>query len=251
MPRVERAPGAAAVDRTPSACVSVSVAGTGAGTRAARSCETMRRRAGDFLGGTGFGVQAKMRRRLGVSPGPVGLKGPLTITTVDARDAVDVHRVGAPRSERLQERGLRAPVFVDEGHADGVRAGLDRHARLQARVEGVGRRWVGRAAGSSPPARPRWSGTRARRPRELELDLTSAPRPRVKSLLLRYSLADDVLAVEREVAPNQHAAARAERQAFDVVELLAVSRARGRSRRRRSMSGSPTARALMRSAAAR
>ena len=52
-----------------------------------------------------------MCRRLGVSPGPVGLNGPAIIDAVDLRNAVGLDRVDVAPATARSTVGLRAPVF--------------------------------------------------------------------------------------------------------------------------------------------
>ena len=80
------------------------------------------------------GRQTNTARRLGVSPGPAGSKGPVIIDLVDARHAVRVDRVGR-REERPQFLRIERVGLGHERDADFARARLDRHADLQRRVE--------------------------------------------------------------------------------------------------------------------
>ena len=68
--------------------------------------------------------RAKIRRRLGVSPGPVGFSGPLIARLVDA---------GADRSSENRSSTPRAFALAHDGHADGVGPGGNLAARTVAR----------------------------------------------------------------------------------------------------------------------
>ena len=75
-----------------------------------------------------------MRRRLGVSPGPVALNGPVDLDVIDDRQAVHVLQIVIARAAAAA-RPTRAEFLRDEGDADRVRPGLHLHARLQPLVE--------------------------------------------------------------------------------------------------------------------
>jgi hypothetical protein len=144
---------------------------------------------------------------------------------------------------------LRAPVFLDERHADVTRAGPDCDARLQPRVDAVGARPRRREQGD-----PIILAADRRCEHAFVVDaefdvmwkLQSTREAVVRAIELRRDL---ILAVDRN---EWRSAVRrgAERQSFDVFELMAVGpgdEALGDG----TVDGSPTASALILSAAAR
>ena len=88
------------------------------------------------------GRQTKIRRRLGVSPGPVALNGPVIVSVWMCGPARPVEVVGASCAERLQPHGVRHRRFWTNATATSCGPGLDRHADAQPRIDrvaGVGR----------------------------------------------------------------------------------------------------------------
>ena len=170
-----------------------------AGTPAAASGRDDAPGAGPFLGGRRAGRQAKMRAAAGRIAGAGRVEGPRDADAVHARDAVHVHGVHG-RPQRLQEQRIAGAGLVEERDADRVRPRLDRDAHLQPRVDGV--RYAGFASDLAPVLRRRRRCARkTRSPSTVNSSSWGDTRPRVKSLLLRYSFdADDVVGVERERA---------------------------------------------------
>ena len=176
--------------------------------------------AGPLLGGRGrpAGEDAPAAGRVA---GPGRVEGPLDADAVDARDAVHVHRVHR-RPQRLQEQRIAGAGLLEERDADGARPGLDRHAHLQPLVDGFANARGSRAPGPSPQGRRRCSRN-TRSPSTVNSRSCGRHQAAGEAVVGAIQLrADDVLAVEREVLRDQQAAARAERQALDVIELMAV-----------------------------
>ena len=80
------------------------------------------------------GRQLKIRRRLGVSPGPVALNGPVTREGVEVRmpDRVAACRVEL-RMNGCSRGGLIASLRSRNAARDDVRAGRERHADVRPR----------------------------------------------------------------------------------------------------------------------
>ena len=142
---------------------------------------------------------------------------------LDERDPVHVLHVEVAR-ERLQRLDRLGRVLPDEGDADGPRAGFHVDARAQPLVEGVFRqREVG--------VRQLVVFVAAHRRREdalavdTDLEHMGPLEPgHVADDVLQQIDAEVVVGIEREVVVNHDAAARAERQAVDVVGLGAIRR---------------------------
>ena len=172
-----------------------------------------------------------MRRRLGVSPGPVGLNGPLISTR--RRAARRRARSGrASARQRLQQRHVRRVALEDERDADAVRPGLHRHAHLHARIDQ--RFGIARGLVEDAPCSPRGVpivSMNTRSPSTADLDLVRSATARgSSSTLLRHSLTLNRYSPSSgNVWSDQQPAARAERQPFDVLVLRDVGRARRRS----------------------
>ena len=198
--------------------------------------------------GAPVGLQVKMARRLGVSPGPVALYGPSDDHAFDRRHAVDVQRVdrehGGPQPlgpVRTPPASARKVATTSCGPAyprPGAKTRLECRFR-RTRVEPV-HLVVARAADGRLQHGPAVDA-------DFDVVLRLEPADVADAGLPQPQL-DDVLGVQREVVSNRRPAARAGGQPADVLVLGEVETASGASRRR-SERGSPTARALMRSAA--
>ena len=101
-----------------------------AAIRASRQRRQDRARAGRFIGRRLAGRQMKIRRRLGVSPTPVALNGPV----IDERSARRPGRErGVDAEVRVDLVDARAALAIEQRRADRVRSGRDLQAEA-ARV---------------------------------------------------------------------------------------------------------------------
>ena len=157
------------------------------------------------------------------------------VDVIDQRQAVHVLQIviALVRLQRLVRLGaiaLRTNVTPTI-----VRPGLDVHARLQPLVDRVGRlrhvRVATRRLSSSPPT----CAMNTRSPSIADLELVRELQPgHVADDVAEEVDAELVLGILREVVAEEQAAARAERQALDVILLRVVRRnAVGRAARAR------------------
>ena len=171
---------------------------------------------------------ASRRRTAGEDPAParrVARSGRLERTAdghgLEARHAVGVHRVQR-RQIRLQQRRRQRVRLLDEGHADGARAGLDRHPHLHPRFDDLDGVVGTHQRGLVVLGRPHRHQVHALAV-HADLDLVRRGQPSDEADVRPPQLGlDHVLAVERKRVANQRAAARAERQSIDVPGLRQV-----------------------------
>ena len=165
----------------------------------------------------------KIRRRAGVSPGPVALNGPVTVSCPDMGAARPVERVERALEKRTELRGIHRRGTADERSDDIVRAGPDTDANGKALIDRVGRFFRQRECGAQirGAADRRVMHTLAIQ-RELEL-VRVLDAPRVVEVGPEQPGLNDVLAVTREEMGDARSPERAERHPIEVLILRHVA----------------------------
>ena len=147
------------------------------------------------------GRHAKMRRRLGVSPGPVGLNGPLMLT-LSMRGMPSTSTVSTGARSGLRSSGLRAAGLFEERHTNGPRPGLETDANLQTLVDGLG---VGRVGEHLAPVVRAADGVQENAfAVDCELEVVGRDESAREVVVAAIEPgADDVLGVERKMLPDR------------------------------------------------
>ena len=170
----------------------------------------------------------KIWRRLGVSPGPVGLSGPVIERKSISGNAGGVDRVEFLASEGLKDIDVRAGALLQESDRHGVGTGLDRDLEFDA---------FGNLLGGSSGIRVAQIGIFLAadgdqfHARAIEGDFDAVGELETAHGIDRVGPESDfkaVLGVEREIVFDENAAASADGQTFDVLVLRSVGADRGR-----------------------
>ncbi len=158
---------------------------------------------------------------------------PRDLEEVDRREAVHILQIEIAR-ERLQRLVRLRGVLAQKGDADVVRTSLHRHSRAKPAIERLLRQREIRIR-QLVVLRATDLGEKHALAVDADLELVRPLQPRhVADDVLQQDDVEFVDGVDGEVVPHQGAAARAERQAFDVILLRPIRRhAIHRANRRR------------------